>query len=144
MAKLNGPIYSVSSLIFSTGMLQIPSFPGNNELANKIAATGGWLLDEVIKLCDCNKNDSQVSLVAVVDGLTFRSQFFSSLGSNLTFTNSSDKTKLSKPRYIILQSKVETKKTFNKTQRRESVKSRQSKHSKWYCKMTFKQTHMVK
>ena len=59
----------VSSLIFSTGTLQISSFPGNNGPANKIAVKRGWFLPEAMVLCDCSEHDSQVLLFLVlIDG----------------------------------------------------------------------------
>ena len=56
----------VSSLIFSTGILQISSFPGNNGPANKISDTRHRFLDETIVLCGRSEDESQVSLFLIL------------------------------------------------------------------------------
>ena len=63
----NLPVKSmVRSLIFSTGILQISSFPGNNGPANKILVTRGWILAETMMLCGRSEDDVQVSFFLVL------------------------------------------------------------------------------
>ena len=59
----------VSLLIFSNGISQISSFPGNNGPANKIAVTRDCFLAETMVLCGRSEHDSQVSFFLVlIDG----------------------------------------------------------------------------
>ena len=56
----------VSSLIFSTGILQISSFPGNNGPVNNIAVTRGWFLAETTVQCGQSEDDVQVAFFLVL------------------------------------------------------------------------------
>ena len=69
----NLPLKSISSLIFSNGILQIYRFPGNNGPANNISVTRGGFLTETMVLCGLGEHDSQSpSFLVLIDGFQSR------------------------------------------------------------------------
>ena len=60
----------MKSLVFSSGISQISSFPGNNGSANKITVTRDWLLAKSVVLCGRKNHDNQFSFIALDDELT--------------------------------------------------------------------------